>query len=410
MKIIPYGRQSISEADIKAVVNVLRGDWLTCGSHVTAFERAVAEYCGVKHAVAVCNGTAALHVACMALDVGVGDIGVTSPLTFLASANCIAYCGGCPDFVDIDMDTLCMSPELLEEWISNNGTPKVIVPVDFAGVPADLPRIWQLAQKHGFKVIEDAAHSLGSVYTYEGKDYKCGCCEQSDMAILSFHPVKTITSGEGGMVLTNDDILAKRARMFTSHGTQMDPTLFQAWAIESDGQISVGASVQETEGIAPWLYQQQLLGYNYRLTDIHSALGISQMKRLDEFALRRKEIVKMYNKAFGTIDGLIIPPRPENMDPVNHLYVLRLASDLKSLRHPIVQKLKDEGILTQVHYIPVHLQPWYASSFGYGVAKCPVAEGVYESCISLPLFPAMTNKDITSVINAMIKVLASTQH
>ena len=400
MKTIPYGRQSIDEPDIQAVIDVLRGDWLTCGPAVTRFEDVVREYIGVKHAIAVSNGTAALHLCCMALGVQSGDVGLTSPLTFLASANCIAYCGGRPDFVDIDPDSYCLSPERLEEYILENGAPKVVIPIDFAGLPADLPHIYELAEKYGFSVIEDAAHSVGSSYTHDGKKIRCGACVHSDLAIFSFHPVKTVTAGEGGMVLTNDDDLAHRVRMLASHGMERDLAVFEPWPIHNqdgsllDAKEPAGSSAEK----APWLYQQQNLGYNYRITDIQCALGTSQFCRLDGTVKRRREIVDCYQQAFERNSALVCPPSPGGSDPAYHLYVLRFGNCADDKRMEICSTLRKNGVFAQVHYIPVYLQPWYQRQYGYERGKCPEAEAVYESCLSIPLYPSMQQEDVDRVI------------
>ena len=223
---IPYGKQHITDEDIKAVTKVLKSEYLTGGPAVTKFENLVKNFIGVKHAIALSNATSGLHVACLALGLGKGDVGVTAPVTFLASANCIAYCGARPDFVDVDAKTFCLSPEKLEEYIIRNGSPKVVIPVDFAGIPADLPKIWKLSKKYNFKIIEDASHSIGSNYTYRNKTYSCGACSHADLAVFSFHPVKTVTAGEGGMVLTNNDELARKVRMFASHGMEREQKIF----------------------------------------------------------------------------------------------------------------------------------------------------------------------------------------
>lgn len=398
--ILPYGKQFVDDQDIQAVVDVLRGDWLTCGPAVTQFEDAVREYVGVKHAIAVSNGTAALHLCCMALDVQPGEVGVTSPLTFLASANCIAYCGGRPDFVDIDPGTYCLSPERLEEYIRENGTPRVVIPVDFSGVPADLPRIYEMAQRHGFAVIEDAAHSIGSTYEHQGKTIHCGACAHSDLAVFSFHPVKTVTAGEGGMVLTNDDELARRVRMLASHGMERDTSRFEPWDIENrhGGLHKVTQSGSEIQEKAPWLYQQQQLGYNYRITDIQCALGTSQFQRLNATVRRRREIVDCYHKAFSTNAALSCPPCPSEVVPAYHLYVLRFKKNVEAVRMAACTALREKGIFAQVHYIPVYLQPWYQRMYGYCRGKCPEAEAVYENCLSIPLYPSMADADVNKVI------------
>ncbi|MFT5241792.1 MAG: perosamine synthetase [Candidatus Promineifilaceae bacterium] len=407
-KPIPYGRQFVTEEDIQSVVDVLHGDWLTCGPAVTRFENVVRDYVGVKHAIAVSNGTAALHLSCLALDVGPGDVGVTSPLTFLASANCVAYCGGTPDFVDIDPLTYCLSADQLAEYIEEHGVPKVVIPVDFAGIPADLPRIWAMAKEHGFAVIEDAAHSIGSAYRHDGEMIKCGACLHSDVAILSFHPVKTVTSGEGGMVLTNDDKLAARVRMFASHGMERDVDLFAPWSIDNtNGEIMPEPAKTAGTPKAPWLYQQQALGFNYRITDIQSALGASQFTRLDDFVARRRDIFDQYQAAFaGSTDDFVLPPCPPEFDPAYHLYVLRFKHASSMARVKIYASLHASGVVAQVHYIPVYLQPWFQQQYGYAQGKCPNAEAFYERCVSLPLFPSMTEANVAQVVAAVREVVA----
>lgn len=388
---IPYGKQSISEEDIAEVVRVLRGNWLTSGPDVRAFEDELARVCGARHAVSVANGTAALHVACLAAGVGPGDVGVTSPLTFLASANAIAYCGGAPAFADVDPDSLCLSPEALAAHISERGAPKVVIPVDFAGRAAALPAIRELSRQHGFTVIEDAAHALGTHYTVGRETFSCGSCAHSDMSILSFHPVKTVTTGEGGAVLTNDDALAQRIRRFANHGTERDPKLFASW------DLPEGCAGDASEG---WLYQQQALGYNYRLTDIHAALGRSQLKRLYAFKQRRRTIVDRYNTAFKDMPGMQPMTVPADQDPCYHLYLLRLKAGAAARRR-LYDFLRTQGILSQVHYIPVHLQPWYRAHAGTAPGDFPQSEAAYSSLISLPLFPAMTDAEVETVIAAV---------
>ncbi len=406
---LPYGRQAIDDQDVQAVIDVLRGDWLTCGPAVTEFERVVREYIGVKHAIAVSNGTAALHLCCLALGIQPGDTGITSPLTFLASANCIAYCGGRPDFTDIDPETYCLSPDKLEEYIQKNSAPKVVIPVDFAGVPADLPRIHELAKQYGFSVIEDAAHSIGSSYQHGGRTIRCGACVHTDLAIFSFHPVKTVTAGEGGMVLTNDDALAAKVRMFASHGMERDPAQFQPWPVHTaDGTLRENdAPTEWSSEKAPWLYQQQELGYNYRVTDIQCALGTSQFGRLDPIIKRRRVLFDQYQQAFGSNPALICPPCPERTDPAYHLYVLRFKDGAKSMRLAACTALREKGIFAQVHYLPVYLQPWYRQQYGYAPGKCPEAEAVYGDCLSIPLFPAMTEKDMQKVIQIINRITES---
>ena len=399
---IPYGRQHVTEEDIQSVVDVLRGDWLTCGPSVAQFEDVVRGYIGVKHAIAVSNGTAALHLSCLALGIGTGDVCVTSPLTFLASANCIAYCGGTPDFVDIDAHSYCLSPESLEEYIKNVGAPKVVIPVDFSGVPADLPRIWEMAKTYDFSVIEDAAHAVGGSYLHDGLRVKCGSCTHSDLSIFSFHPVKTVTSGEGGMVLTNDDELATRVRMLANHGMERDVSRFEAWPIDNvSGEVVPDAVPGSGTDKAPWLYQQQELGFNCRITDIQSALGASQFSRLDTIVTRRREIFDRYQAAFANCNDFELPPCPKDCNPAYHLYVLRFKDVSSTKRIKICSMLRENGIFAQVHYIPVHTQPYYQNKYGYGLGDHSVAEAYYEKCLSLPLFPAMSNDDVEQVIDAV---------
>jgi UDP-4-amino-4,6-dideoxy-N-acetyl-beta-L-altrosamine transaminase len=378
---IPYGRQSIDSCDISAVDAALRSDWLTCGPKVEEFEAALCRATGAQFAVACSNGTAALHLACLALDIGENDLGVTSPITFLASANCIEFCGGKTDFVDIDPARLCLSPERLEEYCATVATPKVVVPVDFAGIPADLPAIWKSAKSHGFAVIEDAAHALGSAYAHEGATYRCGSCAHSDLAILSFHPVKTITTGEGGAITTNSDELARTLRLLRSHGMTKDP-----------------AKLTRNDG--PWYYEMHELGFNYRITDIQCALGTSQLRRLGEFKKRRQEIVRRYNAAFQNDKRFMLPPWPGGADPCQHLYPLRFTAG-SAARLQAYEALKAAGIGTQVHYVPVHLQPYYAGKYGYKAGKCPAAENYYSGCLSLPLYAGMSDADTEMVIKAM---------
>jgi perosamine synthetase len=382
---IPYGKQSIDESDIEPVGQVLRSDFLTTGPAVELFERKLCELTGARYAVACSNGTAALHLACLALGIGKGNTGITSPITFLASANCVEFCGGAMDFVDIDPDTLCLSTAALESYCKDHASPTVVIPVDFAGVPADLPGIWTLAQKYGFKVIEDAAHAIGSTYTHDSKELQCGCCAHSDMAIFSFHPVKTITTGEGGVVLTNDSALAKRLRRFRNHGMTKDAD-----------------SLSRNDG--PWYYEMHELGFNYRITDLQCALGISQMNRLGVFKKRRQEIVAAYNKAFSDHPDLIIPPWPSETSPCFHLYALQFAKGDR-VRKRVYEILAANGVLPQVHYIPVYRQPYYQKKYGYRQGKCPAAETYYFRCLSLPLYPALTDSDVNKVIGQVMASL-----
>ena len=380
--LLPYGRQSIDERDITAVVDVLRSDFLTQGPAIERFEKAVTDWCGARHGVAMSNGTAALHLACKALGVGHGDIVWTSPITFVASANGARYCGAKVDFVDVDPGTINLCPDRLAEKLQaaeKTGTlPKVVIPVHFAGQSCAMDRIHALGQKYGFRIIEDAAHALGGSYLNE----RVGNCRWSDMVTHSFHPVKIITSGEGGMVTTNDAPLAQHISLLRTHGITRDPALMQG---ESHGG---------------WYYQQIELGYNYRMTDIQAALGASQMARLEAFAARRREIADLYDK---TLAGL--PLRALARDPKGvsgwHLYMIRLnLSEISKTRREVFDSLRQQGIGVNVHYIPVHLQPDYAK-LGFTSGMFPEAERYYEECITLPMFPAMKDEDVLRVRTAL---------
>jgi perosamine synthetase len=385
-KIISYGKQSILEDDILSVEEVLKSPFLTTGPKATEFEKALCELTGAKHAIVCANGTAALHLACMALGISKGDLGLTTPNTFLASANCVEFCGGDVDFIDIDPQTLCLSPQLLDEFCQNNTPPKVVIPVDFSGVPADLPAIKKLSEKYGFKIIEDASHSIGTTYLHEGIEYQCGSCAHSDLATFSFHPVKTITSGEGGAVLTNDDELARKVRSFCSHGMVKN--------LELNGKNG------------PWYYEMEEIGYNYRLTDFQSALGLSQLKKLTDFKKKRGEISNKYSVAFKNIESIITPVIDEDVSICPHLYVIQFTEGMKK-RFEVYEALKKQNIFCQIHYIPVYWQPYYANKYSYEKGKCPNAEKYYEGCLSIPLYPAMSNEDVDFVIHEIIKATSN---
>ncbi len=370
---IPYGRQTIEEDDIQAVVEVLKSDFLTTGPKVKEFERAVADYVGVKYAVAVSNGTAALHAACAAIEIGEGDEVITTPLTFAASANCVLYCGGTPVFADIDPKTYNINPEDIRRKITKKT--KAIIPVHLAGQPCDMDAIYEIAAEYGLFVIEDGAHALGS--EYKGK--KIGTL--SDMTTFSFHPVKPITTGEGGMVVTDSKELYERLVLFRSHGI----TRNEAFLTRNDG---------------PWFYQQLGLGYNYRITDIQCALGVSQMKKLERFLARRREVVKRYNNAFKDCPNIVTPYQLPETNSGWHLYIIQV---LNCDRKKVFQQLKEEGIGVNVHYIPVYFHPYYQER-GYRDVHCKHAEEVYSHIISLPLFPGLTDSEQDEVIEKVKKV------
>ncbi len=394
MKPIPYGRQSISEEDIEAVCSVLRSDWLTQGPKVREFEDALCQETGAKHCVAVANGTMALHLACMALGVGPGDVGLTSPISFMASANCVAYCGGTPDFADIDRDTICLSPERVRENCEKGKIPKVVIPVDFAGVPADLPRFEALSEEFGFKLLEDAAHAIGSTYTYKDQEFACGCCAHTDAAIFSFHPVKTITTGEGGAVLTNNDDIAGKIRLLANHGIEREPSKY----INPEFKIPTVSSF-------PWYHEMQFLGFNGRITDIQCALGLSQLKRLSEFKTKRQAIVEAYNQAFKFLEAkdiIILPPWPENTDPCYHIYPLRLGANADIDRDELLHRLREKGVHCQIHYIPIYRQPFFQERYGYLKGRFPETEKFFESCLSLPLFAGMDGDVVKYVVDTVV--------
>jgi len=382
MKRIPYGKQYLDNDDIQSVVDVLNSDWLTCGPTVREFEQRLCDYTGAKYAVVVSSGTAALHLAILSLGLSGKWEGITSPNTFLASANAIIYGGGKPVFADISEDTYNINHSEIDKQINSNT--KVIIPVDFAGHPADMKEIYDIAKKNGLFIIRDACHSIGSSYMGQ----KTGGCLYSDMTIFSFHPVKHITTGEGGAILTNNKKFYDKLIRLRNHGIVRNNDAFRfknQW---------------------PWYYEMQDLGYNYRITDIQCALGLSQLKKLDAFVKRRREIVSIYNKVFSGIDEVKIPTEKENVFSSYHLYVLLI--DFVGIginRVEFMEKLKEKGILTQVHYIPVHLQPYYRDNFGYRDGNYPVAEEYYQKAISLPLYPSMTDEDVEYVIKCLREII-----
>ena len=373
---IPYGRQSVTEEDIRAVVEVMRGDWLTSGPAVEAFEQALCDCTGARHAIAVSNGTAALHVAMLAAGIGTGSRVITSPNTFLASANCAEYVGASVDFADIDPETYNLSPAELET-ICNEGFDAVVA-VDFAGRPCNMPAIAGTARKHGAVVIEDAAHALGSHFVYDERNYCTGAHPWADMTAFSFHPVKTLTTGEGGAVLTDDDELADRCRMLRNHG------------------------MERTSPEEPWFYEMNRPGFNYRITDMQCALGCSQLKRLEGFILRRQEIVDAYNAAFLPLEAILPPAPTPGVRTAWHLYVVQIDfPGIGKSRRQVMAELRERGVGTQVHYIPVHMQPYYRKKYGYSLGKCPGAEAYYERCLSLPLYTSMTNEEVKRVVETV---------
>lgn len=367
---IPYGKQTIDQDDIQAVVDVLKSDFLTTGPKIAEFEQTVADYVGAKYAVAISNGTSALHAACFAAGIGLGDEVITTPLTFAASANCVLYCGGTPVFADVDPKTYNIDSEDIRRKITDRT--KAIIAVHLAGQPCDMDAIHSLAREYGLIVIEDGAHALGSVY----KGKRVG--SMSDMTTFSFHPVKPITTGEGGMIVTDNEDFYKKMVLFRSHGITRDDSIM-------------------TRNDGPWFYQQFDLGYNYRITDIQCALGCSQMKKLDRFLARRKEIVARYNEAFADCDNIITPYQLSDTESGWHLYIVQVKN---CDRRKVFENMREKGIGVNVHYIPVYMHPYY-QEHGYENVHCANAEEIYSHIISLPLYPGLTSEQQDYVIDTL---------
>jgi perosamine synthetase len=379
MKLIPYGKQSIDEDDIKAVVQVLQSDWLTTGPKVEEFEDAFAHFVGAKYAIAMSSGTAALHGATHAIEIGTQDEVLLPPMTFVATANSVVFQGGTPIFVDVEKDTLLIDTSLIEEKISKKT--KALIAVDYAGQPCDYDALKNIADRHGLFLIADACHALGAEY----KKSKVGSI--ADLNVFSFHPVKHITTGEGGMVTTNNESLAKRIRTFRNHGINVDH--------------------RERMKKQTWYYEVTDLGYNYRLTDLQCALGISQLKKLPRWVNRRREIAHCYNVAFRDIPQLRSLSVSNDVLHAYHLYVVRLnLNGMHIDRDMVFHSLRESGIGVNVHYIPVHLHPFYINRYGTGPGLCPIAEKAYEQILSLPIYPTMTNQMVDEVIQTIKKVIS----
>ncbi len=388
---LPYSRQTIYPEDIDAVVRVLKSDWLTQGPAVHDFETALCQLTGARHAVAVANGTAALYLACRALDLSPADKGITSPMSFAASASCMVLAGAGVDFVDIEADTLCMDPGALRAYCEQKQPPAVVIPIDFAGISARLPEIWKLSRKFGFKVIEDAAHAIGSSYCYDGERFNCGQCAHSDLATFSFHPVKNITCAEGGAVTTNDPELAERVRHLANHGVEKDASRFQT---RIPGRI--------------WPYEVQDISFNFRLSDLHAALGKSQLSRLEKFKAKRAGLARIYSERLSALEqaGLLrLPVLPESCDPCLHLFVIRTGPETKITRQELFERLMEEGIRCQVHYWPIHLHPLFRKKYGFKEDDFPVAEEAASHCLSIPLFPQMSKEDAIFVADTLTEIL-----
>ncbi|MBE5912916.1 MAG: UDP-4-amino-4,6-dideoxy-N-acetyl-beta-L-altrosamine transaminase [Pseudobutyrivibrio ruminis] len=375
-----YGCQNIDDDDVQAVVETLTGPFITCGPKVDEIERELEKYTTAKHAVVVSNGTAALHCACMAAGIGEGDEVITTPLTFAASANCALYCGARPVFADVDPDTYNIDPKSIEEHITEKT--KAVVAVDFTGQAVKIREIREICDKHNLIFIEDAAHSIGTKYNGQPVG------SLADMTCFSFHPVKTITAGEGGAILTNDDELYKKLVLAHTHG------------ITHDEEMMEGAPHE-----GPWYYEQISLGYNYRMTDFQAALLVSQMKKLEAFKARRHEIVEKYNEAFAEIPEIIVQKEIPESDTCRHLYIIRLDLDkLTCTRREFFDALSAENVQPQIHYVPVYWFPYY-QHLGYKKGLCPNAEKIYEGIMSIPLYPKMTDRDVHDVISAVKKVV-----
>lgn len=383
---IPYGRQDINQQDIDTVINVLKSDFLTQGPQVPAFEQSVMDSCDAKYALAVNSATSALHISCIALGLGKGDWLWTSPNTFVASANCGLYCGAKVDFVDIDPQTYNMCAKELEEKLvraeKSGKLPKIVVPVHFSGQPCDMEAIHNLSKKYGFRVIEDASHAIGGRY----KGEPIGNCHYSDITVFSFHPVKIVTTAEGGMTVTNNSELSEKLELLRSHGITRDTNLM---AKPADG---------------PWYYEQIDLGFNYRMTDLQAALGVSQMQRLTSFVAKRHELAQRYNKLLKDLP-VTLPWQHNNSYSGLHLYVIRLQLDNIGKTHlEVFEGMRAAGILVNLHYIPVHMQPYY-QEMGFEVGQFPEAERYYQEAISLPMFPTMSDEQQNKVISILKNLL-----
>ena len=384
---IPYGKQHIDESDIEAVVSTLKSDWLTQGPAVPRFEKALTDYTHAAHAVAVNSATSALHLACLALDIKKGDTIWTSPNSFVASANCVIYCGASIDFVDIDLSTGNMCTKKLEEKLSlakkQRCLPRALIPVHFAGQSCDMETISRLAKQYNFYVIEDASHAVGASY----RDKPVGCCAYSDICVFSFHPVKIVTTIEGGAALTNSEAFAEKMRLARSHGVTSDPDKM----------------TESPHG--PWYYQQVTLGYNYRMNDVEAALGLSQLKKLDDYVARRNAIAKQYAAGFANEDFIQPLAVSEYCYSSYHLFCILATRLTESTHRQVIENLRARGVFAHVHYIPIHLQPFY-TDLGFKKGDFPQAEDYYRQVITLPLFPSLTDNEVQFIIHTVKEVLS----
>ena len=375
---IPYGKQCIDQTDIDAVVEILKGDWLTQGPTIAKFEEALAMCCGAKYAVAVSSGTAALHLANLALGVNRGDKVVTTPISFVATSNSVLYAGGEPVFCDIQRNTINIDPDAVREELQETDSVRGIIPVHMGGLTADMENLAEIANEHDLWIIEDACHAFGGRWTdSNGKEHRVGDCAFSDMTVFSFHPVKHITTGEGGIITTNNVDLYKKLMELRTHGITRDLELLE----------------EEHGG---WYHEMHSLGFNYRMTDIQAAIGIQQLKRSDEWAMQRRKLVARYDEAFSSLPDVQAQVHPEDQEPAYHLYIAMVEN-----RKELYNHLRDQRIYTQVHYIPIHLQPYYRRKLGTRPGDLPVAEDYYSKALSLPLFPALMNPEQDDVIKAV---------
>ena len=387
-KKIPYGLHEIDEGDILAVVEVLKNGPITQGQTVEEFGQALADYAGAKYGVAVSSGTAALHISVAALDIGPGDEVITTPMTFCATSNAVLYQGAEVKFVDIDEKTLNIDPKLIEEKITERT--KAIMPVDFRGHPANLPMIKAIGDKHNLKIIEDASHSIGSTYVHNDKEHYCGDGIHADLCTYSFHPVKHITTGEGGAVLTNDPDLHHKAFLLRKHGIDRREEMFI-----------------EKERIGSWIYDMEALGFNYRITDFQAALGLSQLKKIDQIKAHRRKIVEYYNEHFSGIEELILPYEDEKVDSNFHLYILQVKDNPKFDRYDLFTYLQRKDYLPMVHYIPVHLLAFYKNRYGSKRGDFPLAETFYDRAVSIPLYPSLTDAEVDKVVKDITSFVKS---
>lgn len=387
-KKIPYGRHKLDDNDIQAVVDILQKSPITQGQTVEDFGQALADYAGARYGVAVSSGTAALHVSVATLGIRSGDEVITTPMTFCATANAALYTGADVKFVDIDKHTYNIDPGLIEAKITERT--RAIMPVDFRGHPANLPEIRKIADKHNLKIIEDGSHSIGSSYTHNGKEHFCGDGIHADLCTYSFHPVKHITTGEGGAVLTNDPDLYQQAILLRKHGINRRDEMFS-----------------EQDRVGPWIYDMEALGFNYRITDFQAALGLSQLKKMDRIKARRRKIVNYYNEHFSGFDELILPFEAENVDSNFHLYILQVKKNSRFDRYDLFNYLRCKNYAPMVHYIPVHLLSYYRKRYSYKRGDFPVAENFYDRSVSIPLYPSLTDMEVNKVVEDITSFVKS---